>query len=225
VAFHLASPQGYQVWTSDTDGGSRVRVAAHPDHLYFGTSWSPDGQWVLYQDCHFKTDPGHDWSDICVGRADGTEHRVLTTGQAQWFAATYGGASNRGGGSNMPGWTRDGAILFSRRLSGSRVPWAYQAGRPDTDHFNREFKPEAARGGAQIVRLHPATGRVEELTPAREGTWDMRASQSTDGRYIVFCRSATGESPSLWVMRSTGADPRMITRGIDDSGADHPRWL
>src|SRR5207342_3443003 len=37
VAFHLASPEGYQVWACDADGGHRVRVAAHPDHLYFGT--------------------------------------------------------------------------------------------------------------------------------------------------------------------------------------------
>ena len=27
VAFHLASPQGYQVWTSDIDGSNRTRVA------------------------------------------------------------------------------------------------------------------------------------------------------------------------------------------------------
>jgi Tol biopolymer transport system component len=64
VAFHLASPRGYEIWTCDSNGANRVRVIGHPDHLYFGTSWSPDGQWILYQDCHFKSDPGHDWSDI-----------------------------------------------------------------------------------------------------------------------------------------------------------------
>src|SRR5207237_1634916 len=51
VAFHLAGPQGYQVWTSDTDGSNRVRVAAQPGHLYFGTGWSPAGRWLLYVDC------------------------------------------------------------------------------------------------------------------------------------------------------------------------------
>ena len=113
VAFHLAGPSGYEVWTSDTEGARRVRVAAHPDHLYFGTSWSPDGRWILYVDCRFKEDPGHDWCDVCVGRADGSEHRVLTTGQTMWFAASYGNPGNRGGGSNVPAWTRDGCILLS----------------------------------------------------------------------------------------------------------------
>src|SRR5436190_11219390 len=121
VAFHLASPRGYEIWTSDADGANRIRVVGHPDHLYFGTSWAPDGQWILYQDCHYKTDPGHDWSDICLGRPDGSEHRVLTRGQAQWFGATYGNREHRGGGSNMPAWTHDGKILFSRKIPDSKV--------------------------------------------------------------------------------------------------------
>ena len=64
VAYHLASPQGYQVWTADTDGSNRVRVAAEAAHLYFGTSWSPDGKWILYVDCLYQQDPGHDWADV-----------------------------------------------------------------------------------------------------------------------------------------------------------------
>jgi Tol biopolymer transport system component len=225
VAFHLASPEGYQIWTSDLEGGNRIKVAAHPDHLYFGTSWSPDGRWILYQDCHYKSDPGHDWSDICIGRADGGGNRVLTHGQSQWFAATYGGPQRRGGGSNMPMWTRDGGILFSRRSPGARVPWEYQAGRPDTDHFNRDYKPEAARGGAQLCRLNPDSGAVTELTPFEEGVWVCRGAESPDGRELVFCRAATGEMPTLYVMSASGGKPRMLTRGFEDRGADHPRWV
>ena len=33
VAYHLASPHGYQIWTSDTEGGNRIKVAAGIDHL------------------------------------------------------------------------------------------------------------------------------------------------------------------------------------------------
>jgi TolB protein len=44
VAYHLASPRGYQIWTSNTQGTERQLVAAHPEHLYFGPNWSPDRQ-------------------------------------------------------------------------------------------------------------------------------------------------------------------------------------
>jgi Tol biopolymer transport system component len=224
VAFHLASPAGYQIWTSDLRGANRVRVAAHADHLYFGPSWSPDGQWLVYQDCHFKTDPGHDWSDVCLGRPDGSTHRVLTTGQAMWFGATYGPPQNRGGGSNVPVWTRDGQILFPRRSPESKVPWEFQPQRPDTDHFNREYKPDLARGGTAICRLHPETGTVKTLTPPTPGTWDFRCAESPDGRLIAFGRAETGAVPGLWVMNADGSHPRLLTRGPEERGADHPRW-
>jgi dipeptidyl aminopeptidase/acylaminoacyl peptidase len=55
IAFHLASPDGYQIWTSDTEGANRKMVAGHPEHLYFGPSWSPDGEWLLFQDCLFRS--------------------------------------------------------------------------------------------------------------------------------------------------------------------------
>ena len=225
VSFHIASPQGYQIWTSDAEGRNRIKVAAHSDHLYFGTSWSPDGKWVVYQDCHFKQDPGHDWSDLCIGNGDGSEHRVLTEGQALWFAATYGNAQNRGGGSNQPSWTRRGEILFPRRLPHSKVAWEYQSQRPDTDHFNRDYKPELARGGCQICRWEPTTRRVTELTSASEGVWDFRASESPDGKHVVFCRASTGEVPSIWIMDSNGQNARELTQGVDGRGADHPRWV
>jgi len=225
VAFHLATPQGYQIWTSDADGKHRVRVAAHPDHLYFGTSWSPDGQWILYQDCHFKSDPGHDWSDICIGRPDGSEHRVLTNGQAQWFGAAYGPRENPASGSNMPSWTQDGCILFSQKLPDSKGPWEYQANRPDTDHFNRDFKPELARGGTEICRLDPRDGSITRLTHNEPPAWDFRPSESPDGRQIIFCRAGTGGVAGIWLMDSDGRRPRLLTSGLDGKGADHPRWL
>jgi hypothetical protein len=223
VAFHLASPQGYQVWTSEVDGSNRVLLAAKEGHLYFGTNWSPDGRWVLYVDCTPGADPGHDWADLCIGRVG--EHKALTSGGAMWFAATYGDPKTRGGGSNVPGWTRDGGILFPRRLPGSRVAWEYQPQRPDVDHFNRDFKPELARGGTEICRLDPRDGSVTVLTRSQPPVWDFRASESPDGEHVVFCRAEVGKAPAIWVMDANGKNPRRITQGIDDRGADHPRWL
>jgi TolB protein len=225
VAFHLASPQGYQVWIADVDGSHRVRVAAHPDHLYFGTSWSSDGRWIVYVDCLYRKDPGHDWADVCIGRDDGSEHRVLTSGQAMWFAATYGDPKTKGGGSNLPAWTHDGAILFPRRTSGAKVAWEFQPNRKDVDHFNRDYKPELALGGTEICRLDPREGTQTALTHSNPPTWDFRASQSSDGKHIVFCRAATGEASAIWVMDPSGENQRLVTRGLEDRGADHPRWL
>ena len=225
VAYHLASPQGYQIWTSNAEGAERVLVAAHPDHLYFGPSWSPDGQWLLFQDCQFKGDPGHDWSDLCLARPDGSQFRKLTEDQAMWFAATYGPPQNRGGGSNLAVWTRTGQILFPRKLPGSKVGWEFQPQRADTDHFNRVFKPEQAQGGVEICRLNPGDDTVARLTRSNPPLWDFRASESPDGQFIVFCRAQTGGVPALWVMNSDGSDARLLTRGFEDQGADHPRWL
>ncbi len=225
IAFHIASPQGYQIWTSNAEGGDRKLIAAHPDHLYFGPSWSPDGEWLMFQDCLFKNDPGHEASDICIARPDGTELRVLTEGQSQWFAATYGNPEHRGGGSNMPMWTKERHILFSRRLPGSRVAWEYQANRPDTDHFNRDWKPELARGGTEICKLNPRTREITRLTHSEPSLWDFRAAECSSCKLIVFCRCAVGESPALWTINSDGSGERLLSHGLDKTGADHPRWL
>ncbi len=142
-----------------------------------------------------------------------------------WFAATYGNAQNRGGGSNMLAWTRAGAILFPRRLPGSKVAWEYQPRRPDTDHFNRDYKPDLARDGAGIHRIDPGDGSMQRLTRSKPSVWDFRASESPDGRHILFCRAATGESPAIWIMNDDGTHPRMLTKGLEERGADQPKWI
>ncbi|MEI6539664.1 MAG: serine/threonine protein kinase [Planctomycetota bacterium] len=225
VAFHLAGGAGYQVMTSDVDGNNRTILASGPGHLYFGTSWSPKGDKVLYVDCQPGHDPGHDWADVCVANPDGAAHQVLTSGNAMWFAATYGPKEKHGGGSNLPAWTHAGKILFPHRSPEALVPWQYRAGQPDLDHFNRDFLPEQARGGVCLSCLDPDSGAITDLTEPKEGQWDFRSSESPDGKFIAFCRAATGESPAIWVMNSDGSNAHLVTRGIDEKGADHPRWL
>jgi len=224
VAYHIAASV-YQIWTSDLDGGNRTLVASHPDHLYFCPQWSPDSQWLAFQDCLFRQDPGHDWSDLVLCRPDGSEHRLLTKNQSLWFGATYGYPGNRSGGSNVPVWTRDGEVLCSHRLPDSKVPWEFQTKRPDVDHFNRDYKPELARGGTEICRIDPRDGAITKITQSDPPTWDFRQSESSNGKRIVFCRANTGESPAIWVADADGRSPRMLTKGLNDRGADHPRWI
>ena len=225
MAFHSAGNPTYRVFCCNINGSGRVLVAGDPDHLYFGTSWSPDGKWILYQDCAYKTDKGHDWSDICIGNPDGSENRVLTTGQSQWFAAAYGDAQHHGDGSNVPQWSPDGRILYTRKLPDSQPAWQFQPQRPDTDHFNRDYKPEQARGGTEICLLNPKDGSVTRLTHNDPSQWDFRARSAPSGNRILFCRARTGGLPAIWIMDSDGKNQRLLTRGLDDQGADFPRWL
>ena len=225
VAFHLATSSGYQAWMSDVDGSNRVKVAANPEHLYFGPSWSHDGEWLFFHDCLYHQDPGHDWADVYLCRPDGSEARLLTQSQRAWFGATYGNPDNRGGGSETLYWTQDDKVLCSLRLPGSKVAWEFQPQRPDTDHFNRDYKPELARGGTEICKLNPRDSSVTTITRPGEGVWDFRAAESPDGKQIVFCRAKTGESPAIWMMNSDGTNQRELTKGLDNRGADHPRWV
>jgi len=205
--FHLARPNGH-------DPCRRPRVAllrlqgARPGHL---------AAWPLSFRRAPRDLPQHGSTARWPGPA---VCRVLSPDPS-----TYGNPQNRGGGSNLASWTHDGEILFPRRLPGAKVPWEFQPQRPDTDHFNRDFKPELARGGAEICRLNPRTGATTLLSHRKPPVWDFRASESPDGRFIVFCRAETGGARGIWVMDADGRNPRLLTRGLEDKGADHPRWL
>ena len=228
LAFHVTGPGGlpYRINVMGIDGQNRITVAHQPDHLYFGPVWSSDGEWLLYQDCHFRTDPGHDWSDLCLGRPDGSEHRVVTQGRRQWFGTSYGSPETRGGGSELPQWSPVGSVVtYTRTLPGSKTAWEFQPQRPDADHFNRDYKPDEARGGTEICLLNPFSGEVKQLSHSDPPLWDFRARFSPDGKRLLFSRAAVGCPCEVWVMDADGGDQRFLTRGYQQMGADHARWL
>ena len=163
---------------------------------------------------------------MCIGRPDGSEHRVVTEGRRQWFGTSYGSPETRGGGSNTTQWAPDGSWLtYSRALPNSQTAWQYQPQRPDTDHFNRDYIPEEARGGIEICLLNPFTGEIKQLTQNEPPLWDFRTQWSSDGSKILFSRVGTGCSCEVWVMDADGSNQRFLTRGYNDMGADFGRWL
>lgn len=234
-AYHSTMLEGrdsYCIFVSDLDGGNRVEVAGTQGHLYFGPMWSPDGNWLIYQDCHYPDDPGHDWADLCLGRPgspvgpDGATHRKVTIGQRQWFATSYGNSDTRGSGSNIAQWTPDGkSVTYTRAEPGSRTAWPYQAQRPDTDHFNRDYYPEDARGGTAICLLDPFSGAESEFIPYEPLVWNFRSAWSPDGAQFAFCRAEVGSPSAIWVVDADGGNARMLTDGYEHRGADHPVWV
>jgi len=200
-------------------------IANDPAWLFFGPSWSPDGQWLLYQRCAFRDDPGHDRSDLCISRSDGSEHRMLTTGQSHWFAAAMGTPQLKGSGSNLPAWSPDGRhIACALLLPDARTAWPYRVGQPDLDHFNRDYHPELARGGTRVCLINPMTGEITAITHDDPPTWYVRPAWSSDGTRLAVGRADVGTQPELWVMDADGAHSRLLTRGIDGLGADHYCW-
>ena len=228
IAYHITGPDElpYRIRVMDVNGANKVTVAQHADHLYFAPTWSPDGRWLLYVDCLFKTDPGHDWADLCLGKPEGSAHHVITAGQRQWFGTSYGTPQTRGGGSDVPQWSPQGYNLaWTRGVAGSRTAWPFQPQRPDTDHFNRDYVPEEARGGTQVVLMNPFTGKQTELTPFEENVWSFRPRWSADGTQLAFTRARIGEASEIWVMNADGSNAHLVARGYDDLGADHARWV
>jgi TolB protein len=227
LAYHLTGPGGlpYRICACDLDGGNRASVAHQPDRLFFGPRWSPDGEWLVFLGCAFLDDPGHDWADIYLSRPDGSECRAATQGQSHWFGTSHGAPETRGGGSDMIAWLDARSVTYTRVAPGSRTAWEFQPDRPDTDHFNRDYKPELAAGGSHVCRLDPFSERFAPITEYRPRVWDFRARLSPDGRRFAFCRAAVGQPSELWIMDADGRNQRLLTRGWEGMGADHPRWL
>src|SRR5262249_43608655 len=100
-AFH--NPGEYSINVLDLATKKRTLVAGHPAHLYFGPTWSANDEWLAYLDCHHGEDPAHFRSALAIGRADGSEHRVVTPPQSHWFGTPFG--------SNMTEWSPDGQTV------------------------------------------------------------------------------------------------------------------
>ncbi len=229
VAYHITSNParpGYELCVVDLTSKQHQVVASDYRYLHFGPTWSPDGQWLLYQRCEYQQDPGHDRSDVCLSRPDGSEHRLLTTGQRHWFAAAVGTPERHSSGSNMPVWSPDGRhVTCTLLLPDSRTAWPWATGRPDTDHFNRDYHPELARGGTQICRIDIETRQVTVLTSDAVPTWNFRLVWSPDGSRLAHMRADVGSLPELWLREADGSNPRLLSRGLNGTGADHARWV
>ena len=126
----------------------------------------------------------------------------------------------------MPQWIpNQSGVTYTQAKLGSLSPWQWAHDRPDTDHFNRDYKPKEARGGTDICLLNPFSRTITPLTDNQENVWDFRTTCSADGEKIAFCRARVGETSELWIMDADGKNQKFLTRGVEDRGVDHPKFL
>jgi Tol biopolymer transport system component len=223
VAFHTCK-HGYEIVALELASGKARKLASDPNLLMFGTSFSPDSQWVLYQSCRYKTDPYHSHSDLRISRPDGSETRLLDSGQRHWFGTAYGPKDDPGGGSNAPTFSPDGKwITYTRLLPGARTAWVHRPDRKDTDHFNCDFDLSVAQGGTQLC-LIDIESHIKVLTHDTPPVWNWRAAWSPDGKHLVFTRAAAGQTASLWRIDADGKNLRKLCDGFNRKNADFPAW-
>ena len=125
----------------------------------------------------------------------------------------------------MPQWSPDGKwVAFSRKLPGSKTR-GRSSRSSDTTHFNRDYKPEAARGGTEICLLLPETGEVRRLTHSDPSRWDFAPNGRRTAAGYSSAGAETGNNPVVWIMDSDGGNARQLTQGIDGRGAEFPKWV
>ena len=223
IAFHIAS-EGYTINTTDMEGKDRKHVDGVEGHLLFGPTWSPDDQWLAYLDCDTGKEHSHQYADLCIGRPDGSEHKVVTTAQSHYFGTAYGTKEHRGGGSNTTSWTPDGKYLVYSKLSpGAHHDAAYMAELGN--HLENVFSPESAKGGCAINLLDPFTGKEIHVTRFEEGKWDFRGAVSPDGKKMAYTSAKVAGRGEIYLCNLDGTGNKFLTAGKDGLGADFSRWL
>lgn len=175
------------VWTSQPDGVSRSRIFGRRRLVSIEPTFSPDGQWVVFESSVFDAEgPGSIWKV----RLDGTGLKRLT----------------RGRNDRQPNWSpRGDRIVFQRGSSGDR--WDLVTVDPDggalqyvtrtarTSETDASWAPDGQRlvfssdgPGVAVASLFTVnadgSGR-RRLTTAR-GWYDGAPSWSPDGTTIAF---------------------------------------
>jgi tricorn protease len=180
VAFTYAG----DIWTAAANGGSAIRLTAHPGIEVFA-KFSPDGKWIAFTGQYDGDE------QVYVMPASGGVPRQLT------FYPAKGPFTPRWGWDNQVyGWTRDGKrIVFKSQRDSWSLPIARlytvsvdggaaetlpmpQAGSgdysPDGTRMvyspqSRDFRPEKRYGGGQANRLYIYDLKTHATKPIADG--------------------------------------------------------
>lgn len=229
LSYHLAgfdpdfNPRGHYAINLMDMRGERRLVCSEAGHLFFGPHWSPDGAWLVFQDCIPDRDPGHHFSDIAVCRPDGSEFHRLTEHTSCYFGTSFGLEGYRMGGSNFPIWTPDSRLIFSPMMEDSHPDCHFDASQ--RNHEELIYDPSMGRGGCNLSLMNPEDGTVTALTEMREGHWDFRPHLSGDGEWLLYTHSSFGCASEVRLMHLPTGEIRTVTSGTDGLGADHARFV
>jgi Tol biopolymer transport system component/DNA-binding winged helix-turn-helix (wHTH) protein len=233
IAFISARSGSREVWVSNADRTSPVRITSFNGPMIGHPSWSPDGQWITF---HARPEGP---TDIFVVPAAGGPPKRLTTNTWE---------------DHYPNFSRDGrSIYFSSRRSGEMQIWKMSsegdgatqittsggahnpAESPDRKAVFYHVLQEPGEiwripvQGGEAVRIAGPTQRFPVgYTVTAEGIYYGAPPHDGEERFIRFFRFSTGEDkPVVTTKRpfhtgmSVSPDSRyIIFDQYDESGSD-----
>jgi Tol biopolymer transport system component len=208
------------VFVMGSDGSGVHRVAG-PSWVASEIAWSPDGNWIAFEDAHWGTDSaGREviYSSISVVHPDGTGLAALT------------GQTER---NCLPSWSPDSQrMVFERGTDQTSVIMVMNADGSnqlqisDGEHYDMDADWSPNGDKIAFVRRSNSGSNTALALMAPDGSGltlitDMRGSPrhpiwSPDGQVIAY-KEYTRRGSSLWVISPDGTGARAITGAADQN--------
>jgi Tol biopolymer transport system component len=206
------SPDGHQLVfaavTSDgtairirNPDGSEVEIAAHG----FWPRWSPDGRWIAFT----TSDPEGGEGTIHVARADGSEHRELTTTPIQHYGLC---------------WTPDSSrVIFASKVKGPTTLWAVNINDRSLSSVTRGpgicTSPTMSPDGRRLVfsfahrrwHLYTAADAGEPARHVLAAPGVQGAALAPEGTRIALAQGAEAQSPAVSILDLRTNDRRTVS--------------
>lgn len=202
IAFSSDREDIDEIWTMSSDGNDLRRITDHHmDARFVEPSFSPDGDWIV-----FEANEGKQGGSIWKVRTDGKRMIRLTAGPA------------RGTDDRQPNWSPTGSRIVFQRRTVEDEDWNLYTMNPDGGDIRQitttggATDPSWSPDGGWIaysldhglpsanIFVIPATGGTPTRITYADEYYDGAPSWSPDGGWIAFeSRPSGGNTPtSIW---------------------------